>query len=333
MSGRSPVSESGVPSKTRLTHNKLDRGWGPLKPDASASTISPRRLVGNLPASPDLAMFPDAVGGFARSIGRGGVLDESTTWVGDRGGRPGDRLRQRCLGGSGPAQDDARLFAISGEDSRDHRVDQARQPAGRLDGRGQGVRVPQGRQGVSLRHRRQEVRGAQRRVNRRKFPPRMAGDAGEEGQDVASNTRRSPRPMARSRRLTATGTSGSATPTAFSSWPSPPTGPRRTGSRTARRAGSTARSWTRTPRSGGRPTARSSPITGSTRARSTTTTFSSTRAGSRTGSRSSPIPRRARTTRSPTSSSMTSSPRRRSRSTSATASRSTTMSSAITSTA
>ena len=61
------------------------------------------------------------------------------------------------------------------------------------------------------------------------------------------------------------------TPRAETKWQSPPTAARRPASSTARRAGSTARSWPSAPRCGGRPTARSSPTTASTRARCRTT--------------------------------------------------------------
>ena len=75
---------------------------------------------------------------------------------------------------------------------------------------------------------------------------------------------------------------------------------------TAPRAGSTARSSIRAPRCGGRPTARRSPSTASTRARCPTTTCSSTRPSCRARSTSSRTPRPARRTRSSICSSTTS---------------------------
>ena len=80
----------------------------------------------------------------------------------------------------------------------------------------------------------------------------------------------------------------------------------RRASSTAPRAGCTARSSTRTPRCGGRPTARSSPTTASTRARCRTTSCSSTRRRSRPRSTSRRIPRPARRIRSSTCSCTTS---------------------------
>ena len=105
------------------------------------------------------------------------------------------------------------------------------------------------------------------------------------------------------------------------------------GSSTAPRAGSTARSSASAPRCGGRPTAASSPTTASTRSRCPTTTSSSIRRRFRARSTSRRIRRPARRIRSSTCSSTTSRRRRPRGSTCATASRSTTPSSATTSTA
>ena len=103
------------------------------------STISPRRPIGNLPASPDLAMFPDAVMTQLRADrARGGFSMRQRRTGGSGGWGPGVVALAASSGctaeGSGSAEGDAGLCPkFQEKEPGDPRLGQAGQPGRRLE--------------------------------------------------------------------------------------------------------------------------------------------------------------------------------------------------------